>query len=146
MPVFAGIAQPHRLAILHDVGHDEDLRIPGQVELMQHVDHQAAEAPAEIDVLLRGNALVAEHQQVVVQMRLVHPGEVSRVEFLRQIDTDDLRAHRARQGPDQEILGRGNGGVPRCRIRFGPAQRVALGHGSLLAVTRRPGRHWSDPL
>ena len=134
MPVLAGIAQADRLAVLDDVGDDEDLGVVGQVELMQHVDHQAAEAAAEIDVLPRRDALVAEHQQVVVQVRLVHALEIGGRQFASQVQANELGAHGTRQRPQLERLrGRGRrdgGGL------FAP-HGVALGHGSLRLASRR---------
>ena len=41
MPVFAGVAQADRRAVLDDVGHHQDFGLCA-VELMQHMDHQAA--------------------------------------------------------------------------------------------------------
>lgn len=74
------------------------------MELVQHVDHQRPEAAAEVNVLLRRDALVAEHQQVVVQMRLVHALEVGGRQFLSQVQADQFGAHRARQRPQLERL------------------------------------------
>jgi hypothetical protein len=47
-----------------------------QLEVAQNVDLQRAETAAEVHLLLRRDALVAEHQQVVVQMRLVDALEI----------------------------------------------------------------------
>ncbi|KAG1252116.1 hypothetical protein G6F68_011938 [Rhizopus microsporus] len=78
MPVLARVAHADRLAVFHDVGDDQKFGVISQVELVQHMDHQAAKTAAEIDMLLRRDALVAKHQQVMVQMRLMHAGEIGR--------------------------------------------------------------------
>jgi len=98
----------------------------GQMELVQHMDHQAAEAAAEIDVLLRRDALVAKHQQVMVQVRLVHTGKIGSCQFTRQVQADDLRAQRTGQGAHVKRLRVRLGGG----VRFAP-QGIALGHRSL---------------
>jgi hypothetical protein len=73
----AGVAQADRLAVLLDVGDDQDLRMARQLELAQHVDLQRAEAAAEGDLLGRRDALVAEHQHVVVEVGAVDAREVA---------------------------------------------------------------------
>lgn len=42
--------------------------MPWEQELLQHMDLQLTEAPAEGDLLRRGDALFAEHQHMVVQV------------------------------------------------------------------------------
>lgn len=101
----------------------------GRLEVLQHMDLQRAEAAAEIDVLARGDALVAEHQHVVRQVRAVDALEVLRADGPRQIEAHHLGAQRAggplhradietlRQGTIVQSDGRrGNGGVGQnCR-------------------------------
>jgi hypothetical protein len=53
VPELAGITQADVLAVLDDVGNDQDFRVVGQQELLEHVDLQHAEAAAEGDLLLR---------------------------------------------------------------------------------------------
>jgi hypothetical protein len=53
VPELAGVTQADVLAVLDDVGNDQDFRVVGQQELLEHVDLQHAEAAAEIDLLLR---------------------------------------------------------------------------------------------
>lgn len=92
----ARIAQPDGLATgVLDVGDDQDLGVIGQLEVLQHMDLQRAEAAAEIDVLARGDALVAEHQHVVRKVRAVDAVEVLRAEGPRQIEAHHLGAQRA---------------------------------------------------
>ena len=108
----------------------------GQVELMQHVDHQWAEAAAEIDVLARRDALIAEHQQMMVQVRLMDAGKILARQFARQVQANDLGAQRTRQ---RAQLGLRLGGL-RFRLRVHIAQQgIALGHRSLLGVRRIAG-------
>ncbi|CFW28885.1 Uncharacterised protein [Bordetella pertussis] len=130
MPVFAGVAQADRRAVLDDVGHHQDFRVMRKVELMQHMDHQAAEAAAEIDVLPGRDALVAKHHQVMIQVRTAHAGKIGGTQRTRQVDADDLRAQRVVQRPDREVLGRA------VREHVGResdgrlAQCVGMGHGT----------------
>jgi hypothetical protein len=71
VPVDARVAQTDGLAVLLDVGDDQDLGVVLQLELVQHVDLERAEAAAEIDVLGGRDLLVAEHQHVVIEVRAV---------------------------------------------------------------------------
>jgi hypothetical protein len=93
VPVFAGITQAHRLTVLDDIGDDQDFRVIGEQKLLEHVNLQHAETAAEIDLLLRGDLLITEHNDVVVQMRAVHASEVCVVQRTGQIQADDFRAH-----------------------------------------------------
>jgi hypothetical protein len=49
----ARVAQPDGLAVLLDVGDDQNFRVVLELELVQHMDLERPEAAAEIDVLLR---------------------------------------------------------------------------------------------
>ena len=109
----------------------------GQVELMQHMNHQRAEAAAEIDVLARRDALIAEHQQMMVQVRLMDAGKILARQFARQVQANDLGAQRTRQRAQLEGLRLGG---LRFRLRVHIAQQgIALGHRSLLGVRRIAG-------
>ncbi len=50
VPVGPGVAQADRLAVLEDVGDHQDLRLAGELELVEHVDLQRPEASAERDL------------------------------------------------------------------------------------------------
>ncbi len=93
MPVLAGIAQAHGLIVLDNIGDDEDFRMVGQQKLLEHMDLQHPEAPAEIDLLLRRDLLIAEHHHMVIQMCLMHTSEVGIVQRPGQIQPNDFRAH-----------------------------------------------------
>jgi hypothetical protein len=97
------------LAVFDDVGNDEDFRMPGQQELLEHVDLQHAESATEGDLLLRGNALVAEHHDVMVKVRAVDAGEVLIVDRSGQIETDDLGTDGTAKWADVEGLWRDYG-------------------------------------
>ena len=71
-----------------------------QVELVQHMDLQGAEATAEGDLLLGADALVTEDQHVVVQMCTVDAAEVFPVQRLVQVQADHLGGKAARQRAD----------------------------------------------
>ncbi|MOA39018.1 hypothetical protein D3C78_1607640 [compost metagenome] len=94
MPELAGIPEADRLTVLDDVGDDEDFRMAGEQELLEHVDLQLAEQSTEGDLLLGRDVLVTEHQQAVVQMRKVEVGEIFRIERAGQIQPDDFRTQR----------------------------------------------------
>ena len=84
LPV-ARIAQANGLArSVLDVGDDQNLGVARELEVLEHVDLQRPEQAAEIDVLARRDALVAEHQHVVVQVRAVDAGEVLAAQRARQ--------------------------------------------------------------
>jgi hypothetical protein len=131
MPEMAGIAQADGLAILDDVRDDQHFRLRGQLELAQHVDLQGTEAAAEIDLLLRRDALLAEHQHVMVEVGVVQALEVAQRQRLRQVQPQHLRAERRIERLDTEMPGgmRGfqdgrHGNSPRVRgspLYAGPA-------------------------
>ena len=58
------------------------------------MDLQQPETAAEIDLLLRCDALVAEHQQVAIEVRLVDALEIARRQRMMQIEAEDLRTQR----------------------------------------------------
>ncbi len=76
MPEVPRIAQAYGLAVLLDVGDDQHLGVAGQLEFPEHMDLQRPEAAAEINLLARRDALVAEDQHMVVQVRAVDAAEV----------------------------------------------------------------------
>ncbi|WP_227657078.1 hypothetical protein [Bordetella pertussis] len=63
-----------------------------KVELMQHMDHQAAEAAAEIDVLPGRDALVRETPPGDDPGAHGARGKIGGTQRTRQVDADDLRA------------------------------------------------------
>ncbi|MNN71915.1 hypothetical protein D3C81_1879020 [compost metagenome] len=73
VPEMTGITEADRFAVLFDIRDDQDFRMTRQLELMQHMNLQRAETTAEINLLRRGDLLIAKYQQVVIQMCLVHP-------------------------------------------------------------------------
>jgi hypothetical protein len=104
MPEVAGIAQADRLAVLHHVRHHKDLRMARQLELVQHVDLQRAEAAAEGDLLRRRDALVAEHQHVIVEVRAMDAREIPGGQRLRQIQPDHFGTERCVERTDAEAI------------------------------------------
>ncbi|MDT4833750.1 hypothetical protein FQZ97_673710 [compost metagenome] len=54
------------------------------------MDLQRTEAPTEGDLLFRGDALVAEHQHVMIQMGAVDTGEVGVGQRPGQVQPDHL--------------------------------------------------------
>ncbi len=106
MPELAGVAETDVLAVFDNVGHDEDFRMPRQQELLEHMDLQHAKTATEIDVLFRGDALVAEHHHVMVQVRTVNACEILIIDRAGQVETDDLGAHRSAERADFKELRR----------------------------------------
>ncbi len=98
--------------------------MPWEQELLQHMDLQRPQAAAEGDVLGRGDALVAEHQHVVVQVRAVQAGEVGVVERTRQVQAQHLGAQGLIEGVDLEIL---RGSVRQVRERGGVCRGRSAG-------------------
>lgn len=68
------------------------------------MDLQDAETPTEINLLLRGDVLIAKHHDVVVQVRLMDTGEVRIAERPGQIQSGDFRTHFFGEGADVECL------------------------------------------
>ncbi|MNY03269.1 hypothetical protein D3C86_1358810 [compost metagenome] len=106
MPELAGVTQADVLAVFDDVGDDQDFRMPCQQELLEHMDLQHAKTTAEIDLLLRGYALVAEHHHVMIQVRAVNAGKIVIIDRAGQVETDDLDAHRSAERADFKELWR----------------------------------------
>jgi len=65
---------------------------------------QHTEAAAEGDLVFGGNALVAEDQDMMVEMGPVDSGEVFAVDRKGQVQADDLGADCAVERPDFEGL------------------------------------------
>jgi hypothetical protein len=108
MPQVAGVAQADRLAVFADVRNDQHLGLFGQLELAQHVDLQGAEAAAERHLLGGRDALVAEHQHVIIEMGAVDAREIGVAERLRQVEAHDLGAERGIEGADRKRLRAGS--------------------------------------
>nr|BFD38853.1 hypothetical protein FFPRI1PSEUD_03520 [Pseudomonas sp. FFPRI_1] len=83
--------------------------MPGQQELLEHMNLQHTEATAEGNLLFGADALVAEHHYVMIQVGAVDAGEVLVVDWPGQVEADDLGTYSPIQGADFESLC-GNGG------------------------------------
>ncbi len=132
VPELAGIAETNGLPVFDDVGDDEDFRMAGQVELLEHMDLQFTEAAAEGDLLLRGDALIAEHHHVMIQVGAMDAGEVFGIERPGQLDAEDLGTQ-VTEGTDLEgLVGGRTGG--------------SEGHWSVLlgGPAQLPGRSWAS--
>src|SRR5690606_3259378 len=143
VPELAGITQTDGLTVLDDVGDDEDFRVIGEQELLEHVNLQRAETAAEGDLLFRGDALVTEHQQCMIEMGTMDAGKVFIAERPGQIQTDDLGTHRGVERANFERLRRRRGdGMSCCRHRKlharGANRRITLtGRDSAMYSVRR---------
>jgi hypothetical protein len=73
-----------------------------QLELAQNVDLQLAEAAAECHLPGRRDALVAEHQHMVVEVGAVDAGEVAVWNRRGEVQADDLGAERSVEGADRK--------------------------------------------
>lgn len=141
-----GIAQTDWFAVLLDVGHHQYFRMPTQLEIAQHMDLQRAEATTEIDLLRWSDALVAEHQHVIVQMRLMDTRKGVRIQRLRQIQPDHFGAQRGIERHDLHA------GSLHCGNRIARGLRTRggsdAGHdgGTSTATKGRLGRRPDRPL
>ena len=73
--------------------------------------------PVVIDLLLRGDLLITEHQDVLIQMRAVYASEVCVVQRTGQIQADDFCAHLFGEWTHIELLIRrlrGRGSLGGC--------------------------------
>src|SRR5438270_7851921 len=73
-----------------DIRDQQDLGIAGQQVFLDDMDLQLAEAAAEMDVLLVGEALIAEEYDDVVVEQPLDLAEGAVIDRLRQVE-DDLR-------------------------------------------------------
>jgi len=94
MPEVARVLAADRFAVLDHVGDDEDLRITGPAAVLPHVVLERAETPAERDVLLGGELLVAKEDDFMLVQRFPDLFEAALVELPRQIDSTDFSAQR----------------------------------------------------
>ena len=104
MPVVAGVAQADRLAVLAYVGDHQHFRRSRKPELAQHVDLQFAEAARKFDLLGRGDAGIAKHEHMVVEVGTVHAGQSGGADRARQVEPEHFGAERCVEGPDVELL------------------------------------------
>ncbi len=114
-----GVAETDRLAVLDDVRHHQHLGIARQLELMQHMNLQRTEAPAEGDLLIRRDALIAKHQHVMIEMRAMEAGEVVVAQRLVEVEAEYFSAERAVEGANLD--------APGGMERVGGAGRVEVG-------------------
>jgi hypothetical protein len=77
------------------------------MKLVQHVDFERAKTAAEVDVLGGGDLLVAEYQDVVVEVCAVDAGEIFVVNGLGDVQAQDFCAYGGGEGPHFEVLRRG---------------------------------------
>src|SRR5688572_27928658 len=104
MPELAVVTETYVLSDLARVRNDEDFRVVGQEELFEHVDLQHAEATAEIDLLFRGNLLIAKDHDMVIQMCAVNPREVLIIDRPAEVKANDLGADGTAEGTNFENL------------------------------------------
>ncbi|GGJ93955.1 hypothetical protein GCM10009304_20000 [Pseudomonas matsuisoli] len=62
----------------------------GQVELLEYVNLQDAEAAAEFDLLLGRDRLIAKDHDVVIQMRAVNTREIFVVKRAAEVQIENL--------------------------------------------------------
>ncbi len=75
-----------------------------ELELVQHMDFERAEAATEFDVLGGSDLLVAEHHDVMVEVRAVDAREVGVVDRPGDVEADDFGADRCVEGAHFEVL------------------------------------------
>lgn len=81
------VAKPDWLAVLHDVGNDQNLGVSRQLELMQYVNLQRTEAPAERYLLVGRDSLITKHDNVMIQMRAMNALEYIGRKRFAQVET-----------------------------------------------------------
>ncbi len=104
VPILAGVGEPDVAAVLDDVGDGKDFGMAGPEILSRDVDFQVAQAPAEGDVLLFGQALIAKDNDAAIvedSLDLLKRGGIDRV---REIDAGNLGAERRVSGFDLHQL------------------------------------------
>jgi hypothetical protein len=85
------------------------------LELAQHMNLQGSEAAAERDLLGRGDALVAEHQHVIVEMGATDARDIILAKGPGQVEADHFGAKGRVDWPDVEAgKGAENGGHKRA--------------------------------
>jgi len=85
--------------------------VVGQQELLEHMDLQHAEAAAEIDLLLRGDLLIAKDHDMVIQVRAVNAREVLITYRPTKVKANDFGADGTIEGTNFENLWRGSCGA-----------------------------------
>jgi hypothetical protein len=100
-----GIAETDRLAVFDDVRHHQHLRMTRQLELMQHMNLQRTKAPAESNLLVRRDALIAEHQHVMIEVSTVDAREIVLAQRLAEIEPENFRADGAVERANLDGLG-----------------------------------------
>jgi hypothetical protein len=78
--------------------------MPGQLELVQHVNLQRTKAATEGNVLFGCDALVAEHDYVMIEMRAMDAFEIVVGERLAQVETGYFSAQGAFERRDLDGL------------------------------------------
>lgn len=97
--------------------------MPWEQELLQHMYLQLTEAPAEGDLLRRGDALLTEHQHMVVQVRPVDTAEVLGGQGQPEVEAEHPAPNAA----------------SRARICKGTSARAGAGRETDIADSRKPG-------
>lgn len=101
MPAPARIRQADEIAaIVLLVRYFQDFRVTRQQELVVDMTGKLAEPPTEGDVLIGRQALIAENEDLIFQVRAMYGRERFIVERLREVYADDLGRQRVRKRAD----------------------------------------------
>ena len=136
MPEVARIAQADGLAVLTDVRHDQHWRMPRQLKLALRMNLQRPKALAEAHMLVRGDALIAENQHVVRQMRAVDACKVFVGERYGKIQPHHLGPKGAGEAANVETLMSGGCGA---KVRRAGCNRCGVKQGGHGAIDTRVG-------
>jgi hypothetical protein len=90
----ARVGESDRLASIENVRDHQDFRVSGEQVLLEDMDLELTEPPAERDLLVGRQLLIAKDDDRMLVIRVAHALERRRVELTRQIDADDLGADR----------------------------------------------------
>jgi hypothetical protein len=104
VPVLAGAPDADRLAVVGNVGHDDDFRTARHAPaLAKDVELDLAEATGESDLLLGRDPLVAKEQHAILVVGVLDRGEGTVVHRLRQVEAADFRAEGSTGWNDIEV-------------------------------------------
>ena len=94
---------PDRLAVLPDVGYEEDLLDPPRA-LLADMGHRLAEKCGEAHQVLVAEPLPAEEDDAVVEQGAAHPDDLNRGQRLGQVAPGDLCPEGAAGRPHAKVV------------------------------------------
>jgi hypothetical protein len=105
VPVLARVGEADRLAVLLDVGEDHHLRVRRVLILARDIDLELAEAAREVLQRCGFELLPRNADHAMTPERAEDHAEVARIQRLRQVGAEHLRAEHFSRGNDLDHLG-----------------------------------------